>query len=112
MERRLFQVAVCSLLLCVLGNVSFSQEEGGGTEGPDKVDIPITSDTSQFEQPNDLPKVISDELLSAPKNQGNPITKPTDLLPARPAVNPEKGKQKTKEPKSEVSFNLLYYLIY
>lgn len=107
-------VATCVFGLFFMGIDAKAQEEGGTEEREDV--IAVSPDTSNIEvTPHENKPEIIDGNMKVPSDE-LPATRP--ILNNRSIQKPEtvikdgSDKQKIKESKPDISFNILYYLIY
>lgn len=107
-------VAACVFGLCFMGIDANAQEEGGIEEREEVIVVSPDSTNAEAAPQENKPEVIdgnipvsSDELpTSRPAVDQRPIQRP--LIP----IKDDSDKQKVKESKPDISFNILYYLIY
>ena len=107
-------VTACVLGLFFMGIDANAQEEGGTEEREDVIVISPDSTNAEAAPQENKPEVIdgnirvpSDELpTSRPATNQRLIQKPEGL------IKDSSDKQKVKESKPDISFNILYYLIY
>ncbi len=108
-------VTTCFIGLCFTSVAAFAQE--GGEEDPEE-EVIINTDSSSTEilLEESKPEPTGDVLRGLPEDA--PTTTPKPIIIDRvspkvvtpPANNSEKAK--TKDGKSDVSFNIFYYLFY